>query len=228
MKNSSRTWLSRENAAFARTVPAGSVVLDAGAGEQPYKTLFAHCRYEAADFELVDKPYARSTYVCDLAEIPVHDECFDAILFNQVMEHLPDPFRVLLELRRVLKPGGRMLCTAPFFYQEHEQPYDFFRYTQFGWRSLMERAGLEIERLDWMEGYLGTLAYQLKTASTALPRRPRDLAPGLAGMLAAPIAIVARFAFGGLARLFYELDERQRLTDRGHPKNYLVIVRRPA
>lgn len=228
MKNSSRTWLTRENAAFAKTIPQGSFVLDAGAGEQTYKPQFAHCQYEAADFEMVDKPYAKSTYVCDLVAIPVEDQRFDAIIFNQVMEHLPDPLRVLNELHRVLKPGGRMLATAPFFYQEHEQPYDFFRYTQFAWRSLLGRAGFEVERLDWMEGYLGTLAYQLKTAAEALPRRPSALAPGLAGFLAMPVVIAAKLLFRGLAPMFYALDERQRLTTRGYPKNYIVIARKPA
>ena len=58
-----------------------------------------------ADFEKVDKEYAQSTYVCDLASIPVEDERFDAVVFNQVLEHLPEPKRVLAELNRVLKKG---------------------------------------------------------------------------------------------------------------------------
>src|SRR5687768_9225332 len=165
MRNSSRVCLHRENEAFSKTVPEGAMVLDAGAGNQPYRQLFMHCTYEAADFEKVDKPYAKSTYVCDLAHIPVEDGRFDVVIFNQVMEHLPDPLSVLKELARVLKPGGRMICTAPLFYEEHEEPYDFFRYTQFAWRHLIREAGLTLERLDWMEGYMGTVAYQLETSA---------------------------------------------------------------
>lgn len=95
MRNSSRVWLSRENASFAASVPPGSLVLDAGAGDQPYRNLLSHCNYEAADFEKVDKPYGKSTYVCDLSAIPVEDGRYDAVLFNQVMEHVPEPARVL-------------------------------------------------------------------------------------------------------------------------------------
>jgi SAM-dependent methyltransferase len=226
MHNSSRIWLERENAAFAKTLPPGSRVLDAGAGEQPYKTLFAHCTYEAADFEAVDKPYAKSDYVCDLIAIPVEDQRFDGIIFNQVMEHLPDPLAALKELRRTLKPGGTMICTAPFYYQEHEIPYDFFRYTQFGWRSLLERAGMEVVRIGWLEGYLGTLSYQLRIAVHQLPSSPAKLGAGWKGYAAAALIIPAKLIFRGLAVIFSRLDEGHRLTGHGHPKNYVVIARR--
>lgn len=225
MRNSSRTWLLRENEAFARTVAPGGRVLDAGAGDQKYRHLFAHCAYETADFEQVDKRYARSTYVCDLAQIPVPDGTFDAVVFNQVMEHLPEPLAALKELRRVLKPGGRMICTAPLFYEEHEQPYDFFRYTQFAWRRLMDTAGLRIDRLDWMEGYFGTVAYQLNTAARYLPKG--RAMPGLAGWAAWPFLLACKALFRLLAPIFYRLDEHHRFTARGYPKNYIAIVSKP-
>lgn len=117
--NSSRHRLWLENEAFASSVPAGSLVLDAGSGDAPYKPLFKHARYESADFEKVDKRYAPPTYVCDLKSIPVEDCRFDFIIFNQVMEHLPEPRLVLAELFRVLKPDGRMIYTGPLFYEEH-------------------------------------------------------------------------------------------------------------
>lgn len=227
MHNSSRFHLRRENAAFAATVPPGAVVLDAGAGEQPYRDLFAHCRYEAADFERVDKPYARSTYVCDLASIPVEDGRFDAVVCNQVLEHLPEPASVLAELHRVLKPGGRMICTAPLFYEEHERPFDFYRYTQFGWRHLLQKAGFEVERLDWMEGYFGTVAYQLETASAYLPKAPRRYAPGLKGFATGAAVAAARPFFRILADMLYSADEAAKFTAAGFPKNYVVVARKP-
>jgi hypothetical protein len=51
MLNSPRIWMDREIEAFGRSLPEGSLVLDAGAGKQAYRSKFAHCRYEAADFE---------------------------------------------------------------------------------------------------------------------------------------------------------------------------------
>lgn len=93
--NSSRHRLWEENVKFAASIAPGAMVLDADAGEAPYKPLLRHARYESADFQRVDKPYAVSTYVCDLAEIPVEDARYDFIIFNQVLEHVPEPGAML-------------------------------------------------------------------------------------------------------------------------------------
>jgi hypothetical protein len=134
----------------------------------------------------------------------------------------------LRELRRVLKPGGRMICTAPLTYEEHEKPYDFYRYTQFAWRHMMKEADLEVERLAWLEGYFGTVAYQLTAASKYLPTAPNKIAPGWRGFAAAPIVLVSKICFLLIAQLFHALDECQKYTERGFPKNYVVIVRKNA
>jgi SAM-dependent methyltransferase len=225
--NSSRARLERENAAFAATIPRDALVLDAGAGTSPYKSLFAHTRYECADFEQVHKSYAQQTYKCDLSAIPVEDSRFDAIVFNEVMEHVPEPALVLCELHRVLKPGGAMIHSAPLFYEEHEQPFDFYRYTQFGIRHLFGKAGFEIERLDWLEGYFGTLAYQCTTAARVLPRHPSRFGGGLTGAAAAVGAALLRPAFGLLGTLLHGLEMRHKFTRRGYPKTYVVIARKP-
>ena len=187
--------------------------------------MFSHARYESADFEKLDKAYA-STYVCDLAAIPVRDARYDAVVFNQVMEHVPEPARVLAELGRVLKPGGRMIYTGPFFYEEHEAPYDFFRYTRYGLRHLFQEAGFAIERLDWLEGYLGTVGYQLNRMGKYLPVRPRDLGGGLVGVAMAPVVAVIRGVCALAAPLFHRLEMRAKFTRRGYPKNYLAILRK--
>lgn len=227
--NSSRVRLERENRAFAESLPTGALVLDAGAGRAPYAPLFAHCRYESADFCRVDKPYAAQTHVCDLAAIPVEDGRYDAVIFNQVMEHLPEPAAVLAELHRVLKPRGALLYTGPFFYEEHEQPYDFFRYTRYGTRLLMERAGFVVERIDWLEGYYGTLGYQFETASRYLPTHAAAYGSGIAGLSTAMAALGLKPVLRLFAAALHRLDLRAKYTERGYPKNYVAIaVKAPA
>jgi SAM-dependent methyltransferase len=224
MVNSSRVHLHNFNKAFASKVPAGSLVLDAGSGKAPYRDLFCHARYESADFELVDKPYAETTYVCDLTSIPVEDERFDFVIFNQTLEHVPEPCEVLRELHRVLKPGGRMICTAPLFYEEHEQPYDFYRYTQYAYRHLCAKTGFTIESIDWLEGYLGTVAYQLKAAAKYLPIRPRDVYPGWFGFVFAPAFVGLKLAFALIGETLSRIDTRAPYKRGGFPKNYVVIA----
>jgi SAM-dependent methyltransferase len=225
--NSSRARLQIANAAFAAEVPAGSMVLDAGAGEAPYEPLFRHANYEAADFARVPgKKYSSQTYICDLASIPVEDARYDFVVFNQVMEHLPDPLLVLNELKRVLKPGGRMIYSAPFFYEEHEKPYDFYRYTQFGVRHLFDKAGFAVEKLEWLEGYFGSLGYQLGLAASYLPHRPTDYGGGLLGAIQALLAIPLKLQMRFLGKYFHRLEMRHKYTKRGFPKNYVAIVRK--
>ena len=224
--NSSRYRLLQENENFAKAIPNHSLVLDAGSGNQTYKYLLAHTNYESADFEKVEKEYAASTYVCDLKNIPVENNRFDYILFNQVMEHLPEPVEVLIELNRVLKPNGKIIYTGPLFYEEHEIPYDFFRYTQFSLKKMFREAGFELERLDWLEGYFGTVGYQLNGMAKYLPTKPKDLGNGMSGYLLAPFMIILKLISAALSILFHKLETKFKYTKKGYPKNYIGIFRK--
>ncbi len=223
--NSSRTHLHRFVERMAGSVAPGELVLDAGAGSAPYRSLFAHARYETADFlALTTKRYAEPDYVCDLAAIPVQDGRFDHVLLTQVLEHLPEPATVLAELNRVLKPGGALWLTAPFFYAEHERPYDFYRYTQFGLRHLLGGAGFEVRELEWLEGYFGTLSYQARLMSQALPSWQEAYGGGRRGLGMALAAILVRHAGRRAADRLADLDLRYRLVRHGLPKNYRAVA----
>jgi SAM-dependent methyltransferase len=225
--NSSRTYLQRFLARAGATVQPGELVLDAGAGRAQYRKLFAHARYETADFLAVEgKRYAAPDYVCDLAAIPVEEARFDHVVLTQVLEHLPEPVTVLAELNRVLKPGGTLWLTAPLFYAEHEKPYDFYRYTQFGIRHLLEQTRFEVEEIDWLEGYLGTLSYQARVMSGALPSSPGDYGGGAGGLALATVAKLTKRAGPRVADALSRLDVKYRFVGPGLPKNYRVVARR--
>jgi SAM-dependent methyltransferase len=222
--NSSRIWLQRELEAFANSLKPDSLVLDAGAGDQVYRAVFAKHRYEAADFEKVDKPYAHSTYVCDLVKIPVAAGRFDAVVLSQVMEHLPEPAAVLAELNRVLKPGGRFFYSAPLYYEEHELPYDFYRYTQFGVKHLFQKAGFTITEFRWLEGYMGTVTHQLRMIARRTPFSPIKLGGGAYGWALAAIMLLLKPFLLLAAMIAKECDSRTRYVGSGHPINYLAIA----
>ncbi len=225
--NSSRVRLAERVRAFAQDTEQGMLVLDAGAGRSPYKKLFAHARYEAADFAQLSTSYAPLDYVCDLSDIPVEDERFDRIVFNQVLEHIPAPRRVLAELYRVLKPGGLILCSCPLFFPEHQKPYDFFRYTQYALRLLFEGAGFRIRKLEWLEGYFGTVGYQLLQMNRALPRSAGAVTSSWRRIYLQPLLSLTRLLSGPLASAFARADVRWHYEGRGMPKNYVLIAEKP-
>jgi SAM-dependent methyltransferase len=225
--NSSRIYLDRVNQAFAKSIPVGSKMLDIGAGIAPYRKYFAHTDYESADFEKVSKDYGETTYVCDITVgIPVEDGRFEFLLFNQTLEHINEPMLALKELNRVLAPGGTLLCTVPLFYEEHEQPYDFFRYTQFAHRHMFKQAGFEIEKIDWLEGFFGTCGYMLECIYKYVP----ESVPGSSSESLWAKAFLSAFrpiAFAA-AGAFYKMDLTWKITHVGFPKNYVIFARKPA
>lgn len=226
--NSSRIWLDRELSAFAGKLREGALVLDAGAGNKIYARKFSRQTYESADFEQVDKKYgAETTYVCDLRQIPVPNSHYDAIVCTQVMEHLPEPLAVLQEFHRILKPGGIIFWSAPLWFEEHEQPYDFYRYTQFGMKYLFAASHLEILEMRWLDGYMGSVAHQFRLMKRNLPRSPRGYGGGpiglltfMAFMLLWPLLPVLRLAAA-------YADSKVRFTAKGLPINYLAILTKP-
>lgn len=142
------TFRDRWVRARALEVPAGARVLDVGAGSCPYREAFAHCRYETQDFTQL-KPeqlryggYGGIDHVCDARAIPVPDHSFDAVLCTEVLEHVPDPVAVVRELGRVLKPGGRLILTAPLGSGIHQAPYHFYGgFTPYWYQRFLVEAG---------------------------------------------------------------------------------------
>ncbi|MAE64452.1 MAG: methylase [Phycisphaeraceae bacterium] len=120
-------------------------VVDIGCGSKPYRPLFAHARYYGLE---VDTPEIRDHHRADVLHdgqrLPLDDDSCDGAVSFEVLEHVFDPQSFLAEMRRVLKPGGQLLLTTPFVWDEHEQPIDFARYSSFGLRHLLERHGFQV------------------------------------------------------------------------------------
>jgi SAM-dependent methyltransferase len=154
----------------------------------------------------------------------VENDRYDAILFTQVMEHLPEPDRVVRELNRVLKPGGLLLYTGPLFYEEHEIPFDFHRYTQFAVRRIFNEAGFTVRDLRWLEGYMGTLHYQLKRMSRHMPLSPQKIGGGPAAWLLTTLFMFLKPTLRLAASLAGRCDVRRRYSETGFPINYVALM----
>ncbi len=76
--------------------------------------------------------------LCSIDSLPLADNSVDAILNLAVLEHVPNPPKVVSEFNRVLKPGGQAFCFVPFIQGFHASPWDFQRYTSSGLRELFK------------------------------------------------------------------------------------------
>jgi SAM-dependent methyltransferase len=127
---------------LAACTAAGARVLDLGAGDAPYRELFAHTDYRTSDWsESVHMGAGTADIVASADDLPVADESFELVVCTQVLEHVPEPASVLAECHRVLVPGGRLALTAPLLWELHELPHDYYRYTSAGLHHLMRSAG---------------------------------------------------------------------------------------
>jgi SAM-dependent methyltransferase len=147
----------------AAALPAGSWVLDAGAGECPHRPLFAHTRYVTVDLGIGDAAwdYTRVGVLGDIHTLPFRDQSFDAVVNISVLEHLKEPRQAVSEFARVLKPGGRLLLSTVQCWEMHQKPNDFFRFTRYGLEYLFDKAGLVPERVEALGGYFWLLAFRL-------------------------------------------------------------------
>ncbi len=139
-----RTGLKRGIAHYAPRISGN--VLDFGCGSKPYESFFAHVvSYTGVDIEVSGHNHIDSKVdvYYDGKTLPFPDHHFDAVVCFEVFEHVFNLDEVLAEIGRVLKPGGQLLISIPFAWDEHEVPYDFARYTSFGITHILNRAHFE-------------------------------------------------------------------------------------
>lgn len=193
-------------------------LLDVGAGEKPWAPLARPFVQEHLALDHAEGPHPRDALdlVGSAYAIPAPDASFDTVLCSDVLEHLEEPGRALAEAWRVLAPGGAAIYTVPHIWHLHEEPRDFYRYTEHGLRYLLERAGFEVVEIRPLCGFPATFAQEL--AYFAWGFAPRSSANPLRWLVHGFVWAVQHL---GLA--FDRLDRSRRF-----PAEYLAVARKPA
>jgi len=149
-------------------------LVDLGCGKAP---LFECYRDHVSEVYCVDWPSTPHgqdylDWGCDLAQpLPIRDASFDTVILSDVLEHVPNPAGLCMEISRILRPAGKILLNTPFYHWIHEEPHDYYRYTEFALRRLLTQAGLNVVLLESVGGAPEALADIL--ANTVLAWRPR-------------------------------------------------------
>lgn len=205
-------------------VRAGDLVLDAGAGESPFKSLFAHARYVGVDNRCGDAEwdYSKLDLVSDLFQLGVRPGSIDHVLCNDVLEHVAEPGALLVTLREVLKPGGNLFLSAPQGWGQHQNPHDYFRFTSHALRMLFDRAGFDVQYIQPLGGFFYYLANRIQM----LPIMLFPPAPRWVEWLCLPLKVVASVLFGVMIpAILMRLDGLDR--DRNTTLTYACWCRKP-
>lgn len=95
----------------------------------------------------------------DVHDLPFEDAVFDTVLCTSVLEHVSDERRVVSEMYRVLKPGGRVIVTIPFVHHYHRDPEDYRRLTHVGLEKLLREQGFSSVQIYRNNGVYATVEY---------------------------------------------------------------------
>ena len=141
-------------------------VLDSGCGSMPYRDFILENKkvinYIGLDIDTgLTYGNTKADVLWDGSTMPFEDNSFDVVISTEVLEHVPDPDHYLLEVKRVLKPGGTFFFTIPFLMSLHEVPHDYYRYTPYALEMIFKRTGFVNSNIKPMGGYNAALGQMI-------------------------------------------------------------------
>jgi SAM-dependent methyltransferase len=141
--------------------------------------------------------------------LPARSAAFDVVVALDVLEHLDDDRRALLEIRRVLRPGGILVSTVPayaFLWSSHDEALGHRRrYRRPQLRERLRSAGFEIALCSYIMGSILPVAIVVRLADRLLRRgrSARSDYPALPRVLNTALARVV--GLGGVLAPFVPL-----------------------
>jgi len=170
-----------------RQIPAGSRILDAGAGEQQFKKYCSHLVYVSQDFAKYDGKgdnrglqmgswdQSKLDIISDITSIPEPDGSFDAVICIEVFEHLSDPLLAIKEFSRLIKRGGHLVITAPFCSLTHFAPYHFSSgFNSYYYQEHLPKSGFEIIEITPNGNYFEFIAQEIRRVPSTAEKYDND------------------------------------------------------
>lgn len=221
-----RWYVSRTVESISLGLPEGTTILDAGAGECAYKKLFSHCSYKSIDLAIGDSKwnYNNLDYIGPLDKMPIESEQFDVVLCTQVLEHLEWPRECVAEMFRVLKHGGTLFMTIPMSQGEHQIPYDFFRYTSYGAKSICYGAGFTDVEAKPLGGTPARIAYELPALMSLFPSVFKEDKICLTAMFIYPIKHLTHWLIIAAQKILLWGDRFDKKPS--HPYGWLITAKK--
>lgn len=115
---------------FLRDVKPDEIVVELGSGNRRLTP-------EIINVDLF--PFANVDFVAEAERTPIRSESVDHVVVDTILEHVPEPHKVVDEIFRILRPGGRVVCLVPFIFPYHAYPRHYFNMSRDGLEFLFRR-----------------------------------------------------------------------------------------
>jgi SAM-dependent methyltransferase len=115
---------------FLRDVVPGEIVVELGSGNRRLSP-------EIINVDLF--PFANVDLVAEAERTPIRSASVDRVVLDTVLEHVPEPQKVVDEIFRILRRGGSVVCLAPFIFPYHAYPRHYFNMSRDGLEFLFRR-----------------------------------------------------------------------------------------
>ena len=146
-RRESNRWLRKHAVGICGQVLSIGSSFDQDGEGQSYRSYFKNCSsYITSDLSDVSSAF-RCDMILDVRSMPqIPDKSFDCVFCSGVIEHVDDYSAALKEITRILKPGATLLLGLPFRQALHMAPSDYWRFTEYGVKFLLQQ-DYEIEEL---------------------------------------------------------------------------------
>lgn len=142
-------------------------LLDVGAGKNLlYKDILSSYCEEYESLDIIDN--SSIDYQQDIRDMKLDSETYDTVFCRNVLEHIKNPREALKEIARILKKDGKVIITVPHLAYLHNEPGDYYRFTKYGIKHLIEETDMEIIEIKEAGGLFSFLGYIFSTGFLGL------------------------------------------------------------
>jgi SAM-dependent methyltransferase len=140
-------------------------ILNVGSGGDVQKLLL---QFKGVNLLNIDIDYLRGPdIVCDITDSNLTNIINfepDLVCIFEVLEHVKEPHKAIRNIYKILKKGGKCICSAPFIFPIHDEPNDYFRFTIYGLKLLFKDFSTIniLKKNGWLESFFVNLTRLIK------------------------------------------------------------------
>lgn len=140
--------LERESETF------GGIMLDIGCGDRPFYSLFKDRVNKYIGMDITSNIKWKNKIDCfaDARFLPFRKSSLDNVFSSYTLGDNEEPSKIMAEISRVLKPGGRLFLLEAQWWPLHDEPSDYWRFTRYSLRYLAQAHSLNVLKIEPIGG----------------------------------------------------------------------------